>query len=270
MAHEERRNRGPRQDPDNRDRSVGQRPNRIGDRHARGLSDDPYANSERYPSGAASGYGSEDLGGPETTDPDRFFSAPGFDPGFDGPRFDRADVGSTGTHGVHPVSSAFGGAYGAGYATGGSSARRQALMNRENDQNGGQFQDPHYAQWRNRQVEQLDRDYAEYHRERQERFDREFGEWREQRGRQRQAVGRVREHMEVIGSDGRPVGTVDGTRDERIILTRSDSNAGGIHHSIPCSWVETVEDKVRLNISADEAIDRWKNEERSQALFDRE
>jgi hypothetical protein len=72
--------------------------------------------------------------------------------------------------------------------------------------------DPHYAEWRNRQIEQLDRDYDEYRRENQARFDKEFGAWRERRGEQRRAIGRVTEQMEVIGSDGAHVGTVDCTR----------------------------------------------------------
>ena len=84
-----------------------------------------------------------------------------------------------------------------------------------------------------RQMAELDRDYDEYRRENQSRFDREFGAWREKRGEQRQAVGRVREDMEVVGSDGGHVGTVDCTRGDRIILTRSDEAAGGVHHVDP-------------------------------------
>ena len=130
--------------------------------------------------------------------------------------------------------------------------------------------DPDYADWRDRQMSELDRDYDDYRRENQERFDREFGAWREKRGRQRQAVGRVKEDMEVVGSDGGHVGTVDCTRGDHIILTRKDEAAGGLHHAIPCAWVETVDDKVVLNIDADEARRRWQAENRSRALFERE
>jgi hypothetical protein len=41
--------------------------------------------------------------------------------------------------------------------------------------------------------------------------------------------------MEVLGSDGEHIGTVDKVQDDRIILTKSDPNAGGIHHSIPAA-----------------------------------
>jgi len=135
----------------------------------------------------------------------------------------------------------------------------------------GQYRnDPHYAEWRSRQIAELDRDYDEYRLENQSRFDREFGEWRQRRGEQRAALGRIKEHMEVTGSDGGHVGTVDCTRGDSIVLTRSDESAGGIHHKIPCAWIASVDDKVVLTIEADEARRRWQTEDRSRALFERE
>src|SRR5687767_2889136 len=76
--------------------------------------------------------------------------------------------------------------------------------------------------------------------------------------------------MEVVGSDGSHVGTVDCTRGESIILTRSDAGAGGLQYSIPCGWVDDVDDKVRLNLTAEEAMQSWRDEEQSGALFDRD
>lgn len=165
------------------------------------------------------------------------YEGSGFDANFSaGPRFDRAAVGGTG-----------------------GPAREYEILRH----------DPHYSTWRNRQIAELDRDYDEYRRENQSRFDREFGAWRERRGRQRQAVGQVREHMEVTGSDGSHVGTVDEIRGERIVLTRNDQEAGGVHHSIPCGWIERVDDKVVLNIDAEEAKRRWHSKSHSRALFER-
>ena len=275
MANDDgRRNRDPERGRDDDREWRRNRPERMGDRNSRGLSDDPDYGSERYGSGEA--YGAEG-GGRMTSDPDPIFSAPGYDAGFGGPRFDRQDVGSTGTHGVHPISSPSGGAYGAGYGISaggfGSSARMFSAMGQQKQQSGGSRQrafDPHYSEWRNRQMEQLDRDYEEYCRETQSKFESEFGAWRERRGQQRQAIGRVAEHMEVVGSDGIHVGTVDGTSGESIVLTRNDPNAGGIHHRIPCSWVDKVDDKVKLNLTAEEAMHRWREEGRSQALFERQ
>jgi hypothetical protein len=129
--------------------------------------------------------------------------------------------------------------------------------------------DPHYSEWRQRQIEQLDRDYEEYRREHQSKFENEFGGWRSKRQGQRTLLGKVTEHMEVVGSDGQHIGNVDAVRGDRIILTKADANAGGVHHSIPCSWVETVDERVTVNKTADEALHHWREEDRNRALFER-
>jgi hypothetical protein len=231
-----------------------------------------------------SGYGTDDAVGYSTGGN----QGPGYDPSFGGPRFDRQDVGSTGTHGAHPVASPYGGSQsgfsgGGGIGSGGS-ARAQAILDEAGHDQGEQGRggqgmggqrgqssrtfDPHYSEWRRQQIEALDRDYQEYCQENSSRFEREFGSWREKRGQQRQSMGRVTEHMEVVGSDDQHVGTVDKVKDGRIILTKSDPNAGGHHHSIPCGWLESVDDKVRLNKSAEEAMRAWRDEETSRALFE--
>jgi len=166
-----------------------------------------------------------------------------------GRRFDRIDAGSTGTHGAHPMSSPVG-----TYSGTGGTARSAAIL--------GGLHDPHYSEWRNRQIEEFDRDYEDFRREHQSRFEQEFGEWRSKRQGQRQSLGRVSEHMEVVGSDGEHVGTVDKVRGDRIILTKGDDDSGGRHHSIPCSWIESVEDKVILNRGAEDARQAWRDEER--------
>jgi hypothetical protein len=185
-----------------------------------------------------------------------------------GRRFDRIDAGSTGTHGAHPMSSASGSAYGAGYGVtssgyAGSSARYGQTY-------GGDIHDRNYSEWRQRQMQQLDSDYDEYRREHQSQFEQEFGGWREKRQGQRQSLRQVTEHMEVIGSDGEPIGTVDKVRGDRIILTKSDPNAGGHHHSIPCSWIDRVDEKVMVNKSSAEATAAWRDEDRNRALFERD
>jgi len=58
---------------------------------------------------------------------------------------------------------------------------------------------------------------------------------------------RIKEHMEVVGSDGAHVGTVDRCEEqERIKLTKSDPDAGGEHHFIPLGWVTRVDRQVHL------------------------
>ncbi|HVQ08858.1 MAG TPA: DUF2171 domain-containing protein [Allosphingosinicella sp.] len=83
-------------------------------------------------------------------------------------------------------------------------------------------------------------------------------------------AARVREHMGVVGADGLHVGTVDKVRGAHIILTRSDAAAGGAHHAIPLAWIASIDDKVRLNLAAAEAMRQWRDEGRSRALFERE
>jgi hypothetical protein len=84
-------------------------------------------------------------------------------------------------------------------------------------------------------------------------------------------LGQVREHMDVVGNDGEHVGTVDKTAGDRIILTKSDPESGGVHHSISCGNVDRIEEnRVILDCSAEQAKQRWRDEDRGRALFERE
>jgi hypothetical protein len=132
--------------------------------------------------------------------------------------------------------------------------------------------DPHYRTWRDRQLETLDNDYDEYRREHQSKFDTEFGSWRQSRQGQRDQLTRVTEHQEVVGSDGEHVGTVDHVRGDHILLTKSDVDAGGRHHSIPSSWIVSVDDKVKVAKTADQAKAHWRDEQRNEdgGLFGRD
>ncbi len=131
--------------------------------------------------------------------------------------------------------------------------------------------DPHYRSWRERHMSDLDRDYDDYQREHQSKFENDFAGWREKRQQKRGLLGQVHEHMEVVGDDGKHVGTVDKVAGDRIILTKSDPDSGGHHHSLSCSEIDCVkDDKVILDCSADEAKKRWRDENRSRALFERD
>lgn len=69
----------------------------------------------------------------------------------------------------------------------------------------------------------------------------------------------IREHMEVIGSDGGHVGRVDHVQGGDIELAKLDLGGGFKHHLIPLSWVEDIEDdKVRLNLTKDAAKAAWR------------
>jgi hypothetical protein len=54
---------------------------------------------------------------------------------------------------------------------------------------------------------------------------------------------------------------VDGVDGGQIKLTKSDPVTGGEHHFIPLAWVDTVDEKVRLSMDAEEAIADWETEE---------
>ena len=69
----------------------------------------------------------------------------------------------------------------------------------------------------------------------------------------------IKDHMEVLGSDGVQVGTVDHLEGrDSVMLAKEDSDAGDEHHFIPLAWVDHVDDKVHLRQSGAEARARWK------------
>ena len=131
--------------------------------------------------------------------------------------------------------------------------------------------DPHYQQWRQRQIDELDRDYEDYRREHQSKFENDFGSWRERRLSKRQMLGQIRENMEVVSNDDERIGTVDRLAGDRLILAKSDPESGGVHHSLSCTEIDRVEgDRVILDLNAAEARIRWRDESRERALFERE
>ena len=133
----------------------------------------------------------------------------------------------------------------------------------------GSTGDPHYSEWRRRQLDELDRDYDDYRRENQSRFENDFSSWRTTRQSKRQMLGQVREHMDVVGSDEQPVGKVDCVRGDRVMLTKSDSDDGR-HHMLNCSQIDRIEgDRVILDQPAEEAKSKLYRQDRG-ALFERD
>jgi hypothetical protein len=70
-------------------------------------------------------------------------------------------------------------------------------------------------------------------------------------------TAKIKEHMEVLGSDGQHVGTVDKIEGQRIKLTKSDPAAPGDHRYIHFDSIASVEDAVHLNRTAAQAKDEW-------------
>ena len=73
------------------------------------------------------------------------------------------------------------------------------------------------------------------------------------------ALAMIKPQMEVLGSDGAHVGTVDrivGTGE--VELAKDDPDAGGEAHVIPLNWIVHVEMKVHLRQPGAEVMARWR------------
>ena len=67
-------------------------------------------------------------------------------------------------------------------------------------------------------------------------------------------MSKIAEHMEVVGSAGQHVGTIDSVDTTRLKLTKQDPASGGQHRYIPYGAVARVDgQKVHLSIPASEA-----------------
>ena len=74
-------------------------------------------------------------------------------------------------------------------------------------------------------------------------------------------AARIEEHMEVVGSDGGQVGTVDYLDGGRIKLTRNDPTADGEHHLLLLEAVAGVDGRqVRLTAKAEQARRDWQRD----------
>ncbi len=68
----------------------------------------------------------------------------------------------------------------------------------------------------------------------------------------------IKEHMEVIGSDGKHIGTVDHLEGaDKIKLAKGDPQSGGQHHIIPLKLVQKVDDKIHLSKPARQVMLEW-------------
>ena len=63
---------------------------------------------------------------------------------------------------------------------------------------------------------------------------------------------RIKEHMEVTNFEGQHLGTVDDVQDDRIKLTRTDSD-DNMHHYMPLDMVDRIDDN-RVYLKQDAAI----------------
>jgi hypothetical protein len=65
----------------------------------------------------------------------------------------------------------------------------------------------------------------------------------------------IKPHAPVLGADGRQIGVVDHLEGTDLIKLARD--AEGVHHYIPVTWVSSVDDRVHLDRSAEQAVTEW-------------
>ena len=74
-------------------------------------------------------------------------------------------------------------------------------------------------------------------------------------------LGNIRPGMDVVGSDGGHVGTVDHVDHNRIKLQRNDTASGGQHHWLAQDMIASVDgNAVRLAMPASQARQSWQEE----------
>ena len=70
-------------------------------------------------------------------------------------------------------------------------------------------------------------------------------------------TSQIKEHMEVLGSDGAHIGTVDHMEgSDQLKLAKTDSKDGK-HHFIPLDWVDHVDAHVHLKKSSKDVKAQW-------------
>ena len=70
-------------------------------------------------------------------------------------------------------------------------------------------------------------------------------------------AAQIKEHMDVLASDGEKIGTVDHMEGpDRIKLTKHDA-PDGEHHFVPLAFVDHVDAQVHLNKAAADIRMQW-------------
>ena len=68
-------------------------------------------------------------------------------------------------------------------------------------------------------------------------------------------TNKIKPHMPVVCSKEGQFATVDHVQGKELKLTKDDK---GQHHFIPLDWVRTVDDKVHIDRTGDQAMQQWK------------
>lgn len=74
---------------------------------------------------------------------------------------------------------------------------------------------------------------------------------------QAKMASKIKEHMEVVGSNDQYFAIVDNVEGVAIKLTKDEQ---GHHHFIPMSWVIRVDEHVHIDRPGDQAMAEWSTE----------
>lgn len=70
-------------------------------------------------------------------------------------------------------------------------------------------------------------------------------------------TSKIREHMDIIGSCGNKLGTVDRVEGNSIKITKDSTD--GRHHYLPLDWVDHVDAHVHLSKNCGDARRDWQD-----------
>ncbi|MEI5668499.1 DUF2171 domain-containing protein [Bosea sp. CCNWLW174] len=70
-------------------------------------------------------------------------------------------------------------------------------------------------------------------------------------------IQKIKEGLEVVGSDNAHLGTVDHFSGTQLKLKKNDAGSGGSHHYLSTDLIADVGEKIVLTVSADEARQQW-------------
>jgi hypothetical protein len=68
---------------------------------------------------------------------------------------------------------------------------------------------------------------------------------------------RIQKHMDVVSSKNEPLGMVDHILGANLKLAR---DVVGQHHYVPMSWIDHIDDKVHLALTANDVERLWAHE----------
>lgn len=71
-------------------------------------------------------------------------------------------------------------------------------------------------------------------------------------------TSKIKEHMDVIGSDGEKIGQVDRVDGSGQIKLTKNSAPDGAHHLVQAAWIDHVDSHVHLNKPASDVKAAWK------------